>query len=223
MKPIIFSNLMVKQILSGNKSMTRMIVKIQDLIDRPDRFRYVGNSTEMEIPRIAKKYDEDIYYCWQLTNSNACDWVTNCPYGNIGTTLWVRESFINLIKNPVIGNGSEKYVGLKHWYKADNCNEMEIASNKWKPSIHMPRSIARIFLKITDIKIERLNDISEQDAIKEGIAEEGIGYWRDYLFPVNHTSNPIASFQTLFSKINGKEILDINPWVWVIEFERITN
>jgi len=101
----------------------------------------------------------------------------------------------------------------------------------WKPSIHMPKDVCRIHLKITDIRIEKLHEISESDAIKEGIEKifdvdnpphAWIG-WKDYSgvdeIPFNNIS-PEASFHSLWESINGKDSWKKNPWVWVIHFEK---
>jgi hypothetical protein len=96
----------------------------------------------------------------------------------------------------------------------------------WKPSIHMPKNAARIWLEVTDVKVERLHDISEEDAKAEGV---GAGFqmnagWPDYL----HIQNGVCSvtqdtasvsFGTLWEFINGKESWEANPWVWVVSFK----
>ena len=138
-----------------------------------------------------------------------------CQY-KIGDILWVRETFQILPPNMV-------------FYKADTENK---ATGNWKPSIFMPRSACRIFLKIKSIRIERLNDISESDAIAEGITEllqsraqlavNGKLFF-DYskkkeLFNEGLTAK--ESYKTLWQKINGEKSWKENPFVWVYEFER---
>ena len=124
-----------------------------------------------------------------------------CPYGKIGDRLWVRETFCNdqgtvLYRADLSDNGI-----LKH-------------AVKWKPSIFMPRSASRINLEITNIRIERLQDITERDAQKEGV------------FPcviTNGEENYTIPFIMIWEQINGKTTYSFNknPWVWVIEFKRI--
>ena len=143
-----------------------------------------------------------------------------CPYGKIGDRLWVRESF-----------------RLSTW---DDCSCYEMCSCKigapmysadfngdkdwgpWKPSIHMPRSASRINLEIKNIKVERLQDITEKDAQAEGI------YW-DNFCPSGVLSgwcpgafdSPIEAFVDLWQSINGPESWSENPFVWVVEFKTV--
>jgi len=143
-----------------------------------------------------------------------------CPYGNIGDILWVRETW---------GIYSNEF-----YYKALTAEGEELC--KWKPSIHMPRIAARNFLNITAIRVERLQDISEKDAIAEGVyrwVEERIKskptHYKVYCDlenphdPALYSSSAIGSFQTLWHDINGLESWNANPWVWVISFERVSN
>lgn len=138
--------------------------------------------------------------------------VYKCPYGKPGDILWVRETFANL--NADFPTNPKCYV-----YKADDLQGNSYGPVTWKPSIHIPKEACRLFLKVTDVRVERLQEISEDDAKAEGI-EKMSGYYRDYL---NRGGNlpPYASFQSLWQSINGPESWDANPWVWVIQFERI--
>ena len=133
----------------------------------------------------------------------------SCPYGKVGDVLWVREGWAPL----------GEYPNNTYMYKADTHQPY----SKWKPSIHMPKEACRIFLEITNIRVERLQDISDKDAIAEGIERmQGVFWWKNYLNdPLPGTSSPTVSFCTLWQSINGKESLKSNPWVWVIEFKRI--
>ena len=129
-----------------------------------------------------------------------------CPYGQPGDVLWVRETWRK----------------MHHGYdfKADFPDRINF---KWKPSIHMPKEACRIFLRITNVRLERLQEISEQDAIAEGIERiPDAHWWKNYLEkPLPGTSNPFFSFKTLWQSINGEQLWNDNPWVWVIEFERV--
>lgn len=104
----------------------------------------------------------------------------------------------------------------------------------WRPSIHMPKQACRSYLKVKSIKVERLHDISEEDAINEGISrwydnrhyhKGGTGAWRYKNYHTNEMDllDPIRSFQTLWESINGKESWKSNPWVWVVEYEETQN
>lgn len=128
----------------------------------------------------------------------------------VGDVLWVRETFTQWPKG-------------EFQYFVDTALGNELG--KWKPSIHMPKEACRIFLKIKSIRVERLQDISEEDAIAEGIvfknhSEAGIVY-KNYLKENAFFFYPVKSFCSLWESINGDKSWDKNPFVWVYEFEQI--
>jgi len=142
-----------------------------------------------------------------------------CPYGKPGDLLWVREGF----SEPVVHDGCEP----DYYFKADN--NIRTTGYKWKPSIHMPKVAARIWLGVTDVKVERLQQISKEEAIAEGILHDEIGFkdydmerakgygHPDYDYP--HVQDARISFQSLWRSINGWESWNINPWVWCVSFK----
>jgi hypothetical protein len=144
-----------------------------------------------------------------------------CPYGRVGDVLWVREGFYKPTADSLRG---------KYYYKADLDNHGW--GLKWKPSIHMPKEACRIFLKIKSIRVENLQDITEEDAIAEGV-ESWIDdrlaskptrykvYYHEDGDDSIYSSSAKISFETLWQSINGPASYYQNPWVWVIEFERI--
>lgn len=178
------------------------------------------------MPRPAVKYDAAVYYRFQLTNSNATDWVMKCPYGKPGDRLWVRESF-------GIGRSSGLFYYKIYAYdpQPSVIRNHKSFFDKWKPSIHMPKSACRIWLEVVSVRVERLQEITEQDAVAEGIEgrphseDPSLWLWKDYSFKDRfaHGSNwnSITSFRTLWQSINGPDSWIANPWVWVIEFKRI--
>lgn len=127
-----------------------------------------------------------------------------CPYGEVGDRLWVKETFTRAFPNDTIV------------YKA-SCN----AVYKWEPSIFMPRIASRILLEITDVRVERLQDITINDAMNEGVEHMTFGGWKDYRGILESFASPILSFYTLWESINGPNSCGANPWVWVISFKRI--
>jgi hypothetical protein len=134
----------------------------------------------------------------------------SCPYGQPGDRLWVRESFRDA-RAAMLG---------RVLYRADGENICG-----WKPSIHMPRHLSRITLEVTAVRVERLQDISEADAQAEGVTpkwEPGCsGRLMDALG--GFSFRPAASaYAELWEQINGPGSWDANPWVWVIEFKRVT-
>lgn len=188
-RPILFNTEMVQAIIEGRKTQTRRI--------------YKKAPTSVDLYSIQKHSKSYI--------------LSQCPYGNPGDILWVRETWAL----PVDENGSD----AGYQYKADYDDKSNCW--KWKPSIHMPKEACRIWLKITDVRVERLQDIKEKDAISEGIevihmAADEVPVYRNYLLKEKLGSvNPIRSFENLWKSINGKDSWKHNPWVWVIEFERI--
>lgn len=176
---------------------------------------------------------------WLTENNFSPDQVSACnmpdnkrPYGKTGDLLWVRETVANL--NADFPNISPHFI-----YKADIENHNQHGPVSWKPSIHMPKSACRIWLEVENVRIERLHDISPNDAGSEGMEYWNVDWesfeggelvadypnyeWRDdpeyelHNFPT--FANPVDSFFSLWRKINGKESFESNPWVWVVEFK----
>ncbi len=197
-KPILFSTTMIQAILQGRKTQTRRIIKSKLPIGTK-WFGVVGDEL-----------------CYRIVDQKSVNTLCKCPYGSVGDVLWVRESYTQ--------NGLEYYR-----YKADfkegegkftNKLVPEKLRNKWKPSIHMPKKACRIFLEITDIKIERLQDISEEDAIKEGITMnnkpfEG-WYWLENIY---NTDSAEYAYECLWKSINGEKSWEQNLFVWVVTFK----
>lgn len=200
-KPILFSTPMVKAILSGEKTMTRRIIGMSE-------YDFVRIVNEAEV--VNEKTDEDEKKIFgTIAEFQQDDWegyFVKCPYGNVGDYLWVRETFMKWDYE----NGKKKYV-----YKANFAENIELNKKqfKWKPSLFMPKEACRLWLKIVGIKVEKVQDISEEDAIREGIKFLNVGKHIDY-------KNPITYFEELWISINGKKSWSENNFVWVVEFER---
>lgn len=127
-----------------------------------------------------------------------------CPYGYENDILWVRETWCRHKSN--------------YLYKA---YRIDVNEYRWKPSIHMPKEACRLRLKIKSIRIERLQEVSEKDAIAEGIELIGNRYKQYLQTRLDKTvENPIYSYMTLWESINGIGSWEKNSYVWVIEFER---
>lgn len=149
--------------------------------------------------------------------------VIACPYGQSGDRLWVREAFGHFERNDTLKQGDRIY------YRTDGeCVEL----HPWRPSIHMPRWASRITLEVTGVRVERLQDISEADAVAEGI-ERGDGFPGWYRGPLAGdspslvqcgfkipTAFPRLAYRALWESINGPGSWDANPWVWCVEFRR---
>jgi hypothetical protein len=213
--PIIFSGPMVRAIIEGRKTQTRRVVK---------RTRA----------------------SWQLEDVPA----TWCPYGQIGDLLWVRETW------RFLGVDMNRH-GRTHWvedavvqYKDETRRTVEVdweigeaelrRHNRWRPSIHMPRWASRLTLRITDVRVQRVQEISEEDADQEGIPRNWCGNdftgWtpgdHGYLGPGEFGSEDATdgyyvtgreAFSQWWDSINAKRgySWEANPWVWAISFERI--
>ncbi|MEI7282235.1 hypothetical protein [Pectobacterium carotovorum] len=185
---IIFNGDMVLATLSGQKTQTRRIVKPQPDEDGLARLR--GGP-------------------WMDTSER----VYRCPYGEVGDRLWIRETSGLQVRRDALGGTGEFRV-----YRASNPDAIRFTTAsgkiypiKWIPSIHMPRHASRILLEITDVRVERLNDISEEDAKAEGAPTELC------LIGDKH----FLGFRTLWKSIYGAESWNENPWVWAIEFKQI--
>lgn len=200
MKPILFSTPMVQAILEGRKSQTRRILKL-DFLDgfNPE---WSGYSPIIEYGKIF------------LEGSNHRDATKQIklPYGNIGSILWVRETW-NLVYRGAPGDKSDMY----YIYAADMSDYKD---RYWYPSIHMPKEACRLFLKITDLRAQRLQDIAEDDARAEGANwsdGKNVG-WEEKM----HRS-AIDRFASIWDSINAKRGYgwEVNPWVLAITFERV--
>ncbi|HWH38396.1 MAG TPA: hypothetical protein VNU21_01055 [Usitatibacter sp.] len=194
-RPILFSAPMVRAILEGRKTQTRRVVK------RP---RTVTANYVLR-PEL---YDEPGFTWWNHPDGLRCGFSQACPYGKPGDRLWVRETW-----RPALEHLSE-CTGPTDIRYAATVSEAEWATMRWRPSIHMPRWASRINLEVTGVRVERLQDISEQDA-----ADEGVGA----LVPPAREGNPDQyrkTFRELWETINGADSWAANPWVWVVEFKR---
>lgn len=193
-RPILFSAPMVRAILEGQKTQTRRIYKNRK---HPD---FGCDMAGCELVREQQHFIDRI-----------------CPYGQPGDRLWVREAWQ--------GDKHDFDAGIMPLYRATD----ERTEAGWRPSIHMPRWASRILLEVTAVRVERLQAISEADAIAEGIESvrnEG-KYWRDYSNPAGRDCEsmtavtPVESYRTLWESINGQGSWAANPWVWVVEFNKV--
>ena len=197
-RPILFSAPMVRALLAGTKTQTRRIMKDRYLLGGPPE---------------------------------GC-LLSGCPYGQAGDRLWVRETWMPCDTSPggdvaVLYKASNdirpdgvscETFGASKWFFRGNeevenfridIDYMDVYGERWRPSIFMRRWMSRITLEITGIRVERLQDISDKDAVAEGISRRA------------EEDTPFRAYRDLWSSINGPESWDANPWVWVIEFKRI--
>ena len=198
-RPIIFSAPMVRAILSGAKTQTRRIIKPQ--------------------PNIIYRLTDDKIQVVH-TNQGACDDIDLADSQFVvGRRLWVREAFIHEPADYCW----EASVSIPcrpalTVYRADH--EGDTRGAGWKPSIHMPRWASRITLEITDVRVERLQDISEADAIAEGCRPIRPEIVLDGLI-IRTGRSAVDEYRQLWQSIHGPESWNANPWVWVIEFKKL--
>lgn len=208
-RPILFSATMVRAILDGTKTQTRRVVKPTT---RDGRQAMMGGEWRFVSSRdtVTGAYDyERGEWCWQHTEDTRRLLKERCPYGQPGDRLWVREAF-----------GTVQGAGVRVVYRADGephdrFSGAPIDGMKWTPSIHMPRSLSRITLRVTSVRVERLQDISEADAKAEGVPP-ATPYHRGV-----ERCDHVGGFHALWESINGAGSWDANPWVWVVGFERV--
>ena len=197
--PILFSTMMVQALLAGRKTQTRRGNGLKKVNENPDQVRYL---------RMQEFPDGTWRAVFQHENEDEPGSVKS-PYGKPGDILWVREGFQHNNKGGFI-------------YKSDVTTPVT-----WKPSIHMPKEAARIWLQVESITVERLQDISDEDAIAEGIeiianapfVHRFKAYDLEGSTPFHQAKE---SFQSLWMKINGKESWLTNPWVWIVTFKMLS-
>ncbi len=215
-KPILFNAEMVNAILSGRKTQTRRIMKVQpsEHFHPQDIKGAMDFTAHWYTPGVI---DKDGYL--QPARKDVFgvadeDEGYTCPLGAIGDQLWVRETFAT-------GLCTESTLAYRATHKTEDLEEGWGETIKWTPSIHMPRWASRINLLITGVRVERLRDISEQDAMAEGVSVvETPASLKNFgeTFGLTHCPK-ISAFANLWQSIYGS--WGDNPWVWVIEFERM--
>ncbi|MDR0936165.1 MAG: hypothetical protein LBM98_05720 [Oscillospiraceae bacterium] len=198
-KPILFSGEMVRAILVGNKTQTRRVIKP----------KYSNTVFEMRTDKYGTRLIEIEEKTPPVDNGNgtmrhkvrmAIDVAQRFKRGDL---LYVRETWVE----------AEDY----YFYKADSTQKMLEMLNedehKWRPSIHMPKQAARLFLRVTDVRVERLQDITVDDALSEGITF------------VSSPQHAVDQYVELWNNLNAKRgySWDTNPWVWVYTFERVVS
>ncbi|KAE9473176.1 hypothetical protein F8B41_01233 [Klebsiella pneumoniae] len=229
---MIFNAEMVRALLDGRKTQTRRPIKWKQT-----RFTEIGER------------EDGSKWPWSEDAEHACDFWHPCPFGAVGDRIWVRETWgvvshafsddglmidwvpdrpATAIHEMPFGNG---YYSGYAIYAADgdftwgDDDGYEDGRSCWKPSIHMPKAASRILLEITDVRVERLNAISQEDAEAEGIDMEALYDSQDCYDCIadhNMTGRPTVTgaFKYLWESIYGEEGWKSNPWVWVIEFKR---
>ncbi|MBO5208054.1 MAG: hypothetical protein J6B68_01780 [Lachnospiraceae bacterium] len=210
--PILFNADMIRAILDGRKTVTRRVCKDGNEYTVPDMSFYDEDKRTYAVHNYADKEHIDKLSLAERT-------CPICP----GDILYVRETWnyvYNMDDNDQSIEGTGRYIyyaddpmPFSHWVDTDTGEHKE--QMPWRPSIHMPKEAARIWLKVTNVRVERLQDMDCEDAMKEGIDPR-------CCINLNHT---VVKFSKLWNSTLKKSDLDrygwdANPWVWVIEFKR---
>jgi len=241
-RPILFSAPMVRALLDGSKTQTRRALRQQPALPT-DTWEFAPSGGWIGTGPSPATGGTRQTLCW-----------TKCPYGQPGDRLWVRESHVQVLEVDIPAGRAVGPVGTmgsparpdwksRYVYRADgempNVQWHHLGDSqpvRWTSSIHMPRVASRILLEVVSVRVERLNECSQSDAIAEGALSirskawdrEHFPAWR-YLFdeavatgekpPVG--PSPVQAYQALWESINGVGSWDANPWVWVVEFKQV--
>ncbi|EPC5749808.1 hypothetical protein ACRZ40_000193 [Klebsiella pneumoniae] len=239
---MIFNGEMTRAILDGRKTQTRRIMKAQPSED------FTPMNMALDADYKARWYTPGIVDkdgCLQPAGKEVFG-VANenegysCPFGAVGDRIWVREAYrfpasLDDVSPTGVGEMAVATGYRKPWaptfyeftgtfsdgWKGFETPPKVSDAGKLRPSIHMPRWASRILLEITDVRVERLNAISQEDAQAEGMELTG---WRPtYSDPDSggEVMTPYDNFAQLWESIYGEESWKANPWVWVIEFKRV--
>lgn len=222
-RPILFSAPMVRAILEGRKTQTRRVVK------PPYKKHPLVNLREAENDeRFSGRHDDPDSWGYQFVDDGApavlSMWPEFCPYGKSGDHLWVKETY-SIGPGPNVPLLPHEDSGPLRWphvtYEADG--SVERRDTRWegvyarkRSSIHMPRWASRITLEVTKVRVERLQAITEADAIAEGAAG-GHGSIPGYAY----ATTPLEHYRHIWESINDAGSWETNPWVWVVEFKRL--
>lgn len=196
-RPILFNADMVRAVLDGRKTQTRRIMKVQPHAG-------VRNSPFVK-SGIEDGHGKELV----------------CPFGEVGDRLWVRETFrvhsraTDVATLVYKASEQQSWTQQTHRVPIEKCNKPAVVDT-WTPSIHMPRWASRITLEITCVRVERLNSMTEKDALAEGCLGG-----HDTIPGYQYSATPHEHFHHVWQSIYGADSWQANPWVWVIEFKRV--
>jgi hypothetical protein len=188
-RPVLFSAPMVRALLEGRKTQTRRLVKPMSAL-----------GLRLYAPRTA-----------EIIGAGGDGLALHCPYGEPGDRLWVRETWAPFDSLAISRRDRDRM-----FYRADDEQRYE-TDGVWRPSIHMPRWASRITLHVTSVRVERLQAITEEDAIAEGF--DPTPFEPDFDAPWLPKTPAAARMSFLWNVINGERAAwASNPWVWVVGF-----
>lgn len=213
-RPMLYSTPMVQGLLNGTKTNTRRLQGLESLNESNEMY-------DWQFVTMYSNDDEKSVVGFKARNGFSDTWKEVYKKINIGDIIWVRETFMEAPNFPLI---PEKY-----YYKASVSEQfLKEWKGHWTPSLFMTKDACRLWLKVTNVRVEKLNDITEEDAVREGVDNwtwknmAKPQNWKNYLEP---NSPPLCSaydsYFTLWESINGEGSWDENPFVWVYDFEVI--
>ncbi len=224
-RPILMTPENAQKVHDGTKTQTRRILKSQPWeglghIDGPAFYAptKVNKRTGEEYP------GDDVFGVYDHTG----EWGCVCPFGRPGDRLWVREAYA---RSGCRDNCT--HLGCHTLYKGSSAKSLgAYGAVKWTPSIHMPRWACRTVVELTDVRVERLQEITAEDAINEGVRclgdgtydrDDFSGCWTNYsrTETTAYWNSPVDSFHSLWESINGKGSWAQNPYVWVLTMRKV--
>jgi hypothetical protein len=213
--PILFSEAMVVALADGRKSQTRRLLKGMPPAPNPwarnpgdqkheapyfDAIRPGGDKTEKNPLGMTDQW------CWWQIDDRMCAPIILCPYGKPGDRLWVREAWALVPASAYRCSIDDHGAPIPHrvspcgqWWAVYRAGWERSAPGRWRPSIHMPRWASRVTLEVTAIRVQRLQDITDEDAIAEGFTSA-------------------MAFSAYWVMLHGAGAWNENPWVWVVDF-----
>ncbi|EHK2364192.1 MAG: hypothetical protein E7J58_11520 [Bacillota bacterium] len=232
MKAILFNTAMVRAILDGEKTCTRRIIKRTPSNDTPSGFGFWREFNETDKKWYIKDYTHGCVW-WEEN-----EYIRKFSKFHVGNILYVRETFAKM--DSYIDENGNEVEGETVFYRANELDEQTLMTfdyvdgdgfslgrpYPWTPSIHMPKRLARLFLKVTSIKVERLKDITDEGCYQEGISSTSFYDEAEHIQIAGiglNDSLERAAFSLLWNSTVKEEKYswEGNPWVWVIEFERV--
>lgn len=202
-RPILMNASMVRATVAGTKTQTRRALKLQP--------------PAATLSFCTHHHPDPRPHHWAFDGASLLNFAVPCPYGGPGDRLWVRETFARIDGQTQPWIETDYRATYQHGNRLGDTLGIK---KRWTPAIHMPRHASRILLEVTDVRIERLRDITEADALAEGIirAFDGFGLPDGSHY---HNTDPRLSFLSLWEAINGEGSVMANPWVWAVSFRRL--